>query len=181
MIETYRGTDFEFIPIYLPPPTTECVDNRVTGEERCSENFDEQVGSPEGSCDAGPVPNIILMSLDQCDQSEYGSCSPAYSVLQSYELTNLNLQQIFKYRINDPNSDGRIAACRWFAENLDVIKQSFIPRSYPRQRRDEVFYQPLIIVSMTLAVVSMLCIFFCAYAAKKLQKTKVMVSLYDYI
>ncbi len=177
LIETYRGTEYEFIPIHLPSPTTECEEHRVSEEERCSDNFTEQVGSPLGSCDAGPVSSVILTTLGECELDEVASCSPAYSALQSYELTNLNLQQIYKYRSNNPDSDGRLAVCRWFAENLDAFKQRVVPKTYPRQRRDEAYWQPLTYFSTSLALSCMITIFICAFLCKRFEKTKVMVSL----
>ncbi len=179
MIEKYRDTDYKFVPITLPPPTAECEEHRVLQEGRCPTNFTEQIGSPIGSCDAGPVPMVILTTLEDCELGEYASCSPAYSALWNYDLTNLNLQQIYKYRSNDSDHDGRHAVCRWLVENLDSVKQTIIPKTYPRQRRDKAFYQPLTYFTLVLAVLCMAVVLSCAITSKRYKETKVMVSVCD--
>ena len=129
-----------------------------------------------GSCDAGSVPTVVPMTLEQCDHGDFASCSPAYAALQSYQVTNYNFQQIYKYRNNDPNQDGRLAVCWWFAENLDEVRQTIVPHTYPRPRRVESFYRPLTYFSLTLVAVSLVCVMICALlTAKKYKKTKVMV------
>jgi len=177
LIEKYRGTDFEFVPIYLPPPTKECERHRVTADERCSENLEVQVGSPLGSCDAGLVPMVTPMTLEECDRGEVSaSCSPAFDALQSFELPTIDLQQIYQYRSEgDGNPDGRLSVCRWFAENLDAFKQTAVPRTYPRQPRGESFYRPLTYFSAALAAMCMIAVPVCALACKKYQRTKVMI------
>jgi len=174
LIEKYSGTEYEFTPIYLPPTTAECEENRVSAEQRCSENFEDQIGSPLGACQTGPGENVIVTTLKECEDDDDGICSPAYDTLQAYEFTNFNLQQIFQYRLNNPGQD-RLAVCMWFAENLEYIKEQFVPSTYPRKRRKEAFYQPYTYFTVALAALSIICVLACAFASKKFQKTKVMI------
>ena len=60
LINSYRGSEFEFVPVNLPPSSRECIDNLVTIEERCSDDYSVQVGSLEGACDTGPVDYFML-------------------------------------------------------------------------------------------------------------------------
>ncbi|KAL7551981.1 hypothetical protein ACHAWF_015202 [Thalassiosira exigua] len=172
LIESYRGTDYEFVSITLPAPTKECVANRPSKDERCSANFTEQVGAPEGACDAGPMPNSVLMTLEECERRD-GSCSPAFAALQSYELTNLDFQQIYQFSFEAPSNDRREAACRWFAENLDVIRETFIPRTYPRQPREE--RSRVTYATIAVSILAMVCVLLCAFGTKHHEKTKVMI------
>lgn len=150
----------------------------MSEKERCSDDLAEQVGSPAGSCDAGPVANLMAIALDACDHGD-AACSPAYAALQKYGISNLDLQQIYKYRIGDPGDrDGRRAACRWVVENLESLERAVVPKTYPRQRRDKAFVQPLTYFSTILAATSILSVVSCVFLTKKYKKAKVMVSRY---
>jgi len=176
LIETYRGTDYEFVPIHFPPATKECIDNLVSLDERCSADYAVQVGSPEGACDVGAVSNAMLSNVAQCDDTKDGTCSPAYEALKNYEISKLDIQQFYQYRDEDSNRDMRQAVCRWFGENLNTIKDTVVPRTYPRQPWDISFYQPLVVGSIVVASLAVICVMICAFSTKYFEKTKPMVS-----
>ena len=117
----------------------------------------------------------MLIALDPCDQNEFARCSPAHAALQSYKIKNIDLQQIYQYRNDHPEQDRREAVCKWFADNIDTIKDTFIPRTYPRQRLNKVFYQPFVYAALVIASLSLLCVLLCAMGSKYYEKEKVMV------
>jgi len=180
LIQSYRGSRAEFVPVILTPPTKECFDNRVNSKERCSANKTEQIGSSIGSCDHGINTYQMLTSvaLNVCDEIEEASCSPAYDAIRSFEISALDLEEIFGYwyqrNIDRWNYDGREAVCRWVAENLDTINQSMIPKKHPRQRRDAIFYQPMLYVTMGIGVLAVICVILCLILSLTYRKTKVM-------
>lgn len=169
-------SDYKLIPIQLPPPTSDCIKNLVTAEERCSDDYSVQIGSIEGACDVGAQNYVTLSTVAQCNGEEDGLCSPAYEAIKNYRLSQLSIQQFFKYRDEDPNRDMRSAVCRWFIENLDNIKATTVPNTYPRQPVDVLFYQPIVIGSIAIASFAVLLVITTGIAIRLFRKTRVMVS-----
>lgn len=145
LVEEYIGTDAEFHRVTLTPPTQVCVENRLSAEEKCSNDTSEQVGSALGACDytSEALTKVYASGL-------YGALhsnpnipveiqSPAYSVLQRYSITELQMAEIFGYwtrhpNFTDPAAIGatlRDATCDWVVDNLDYLRD-FVPRTYPR-------------------------------------------------
>ena len=53
--QSYMGLPAEMQAVQLPPPRQECVTNRVTPEQKCSNTpLEERVGDPRGACDSEP-------------------------------------------------------------------------------------------------------------------------------
>lgn len=180
MIEKYSGSEYEFVPITLPRATKTCINNLVTLDERCSADYEVQIGAPEGVCDVGAVKNVMLSTVEQCNDDNEGSCSPAYQALKNYELSQLDIQQFYQYRDEDPNNDMRHAVCRWFKENLDVIKDVVVPKSYPRVPQQTTFYsQPLVIGSITVSILSLISVIVSVFLTRYYKKTKPVVSTYS--
>ena len=176
LIEKYYDSDYELIPIQLPPPTSACINSLVTAEERCSDDYSVQVGSIEGACDVGAQKYVTLSHVAQCNDEKDDLCSPAYEAIKNYKLSELSIQQFFKYRDEDPNRDMRSAVCRWFNENLDNIKANVVPNTYPRQPIDTIFYQPIVIGSIATASFAVLCVIITGIAIHLFKKTRAMVS-----
>ena len=53
--QLHMGSPAEMQAVQLPPPRQECVTNRVTPEQKCSDTpLAERVGDPRGACDSEP-------------------------------------------------------------------------------------------------------------------------------
>ena len=74
--QLFRGTDAEMISVKLPSPTQQCIEHRVSAEDRCSEDFATRVGSPIGSCDR-PVQQLHKMIVTDVYDLTYDPSIPA--------------------------------------------------------------------------------------------------------
>ena len=140
---------------------------------RYSDNFTEQVGSAKGACGTALETNVMIMTLDPCSHDE-ADCSPAYAALQRYEISSLDMQQLYRGSID--NTDDRKAVCDWLVDNLDRFERTVVPQTYPRTMRQGSFYQHYTRATMFVAVLAIVLVLLCAFASKHYQKTKVMVS-----
>jgi hypothetical protein len=147
LYQTYIGTDAEFTHVILPPPTQECFDARVDPADRCNGDLQLQIGEAEGACDTAPqaLQKVIGKGLREISHQQGVNevlWSPALDAVMNYEISDLQLGQIFNYwlerGVDKWNYDPREATCRWVVENLDLI-QSFVPPSYPRVVVEEDF------------------------------------------
>jgi hypothetical protein len=163
LYQTFLGSDAELLRVSLPLPTQECVDSRIAPEDRCSEDFATSVGDPLGACDEPPHPlqKVIASSLYQLsndpDKPE-GIQSPAYEAVKAYQISDLQIGQIFDYffAINKNwEYDPREAVCEWVVENYDTIRE-FVPRTHPRvfQDANESEWESLQIVTLVLSLVA---------------------------
>lgn len=73
------------------------------------------------------------------------------------------------------NGDARAAVCQWFVENLDTIKESMVPKSFPRQLKNISFYQPLVIGSLVVSSLALVYVISVAVLTIHFKKTKPMV------
>ena len=142
----FVGTDAEFQKVILPPPTSECLEYKVSSiPDRCSDIFEERVGDPRAACDDLPVPlhKLITRSTYEAIYDESipeGIRSPAYDALKLFTLSDIQLSEIMDYWLNgaggnDDSDDPRLAICQWVDDNIDFIEQ-FIPSTYPRSLQD---------------------------------------------
>lgn len=126
MFQAFEGTDAEFVQVTLPTPTPECLDNRVTPEERCAADQDIRVGAEVGSC-AEPVitlQKLILRGLYDTDNPQ-AARSLAYQVLKYFSLTELQFGEIFNnwHSMSSP----REAVCQWAVDNIGSLNASVPP------------------------------------------------------
>lgn len=182
--EEYYDTDSELIPIVYPPPTQECMDGHTTREHRCNADILVEAGSPEGACGEPPQMLQKAMSTTVQQSSQNPSTpealwSPAYEALLKYQLTELQMNQIFKYwleRDTDKwNNDLRYATCRWAAENIDLV-ESFIPQTYPRviAEEDNISESPGYIVALAVSLLAVLVTLAAGVAIYHRRNKKVM-------
>ena len=138
MYLSFQGTDAEFIKVARPTPTQECIESRVSSEDRCNEDFEARVGAPEGVCDEPSryILKVITGSLYDViyDPSVPEAIrSPAYDVLDLFRISELQLGELFNYWYTKPTP--RDAVCQWAVENIEYLR-TFVPRSYPRVLRE---------------------------------------------
>lgn len=140
LYQEFLGTDAEFIKVTLPTRTQECLNSRRPLDDMCSEDEAIRIGEPEGICEesAKPLWKVIVGNLyDRINDPSIPIPirSPAYDVLQVFQISELQLGQIFDYRRIEATP--RDAVCRWVSENLDYL-QTFIPRDFPRIINDDI-------------------------------------------
>uniref|UniRef100_A0A7S0ATN0 G-protein coupled receptors family 3 profile domain-containing protein n=1 Tax=Minutocellus polymorphus TaxID=265543 RepID=A0A7S0ATN0_9STRA len=179
-LQSFHGTDYEFVPIVLPTPTQECIDNRATKEARCSSNLTEQYGLEVGACDSEQqnLKKAIVSNLYETTYKvDEELRSPAYDALKTFKMTELHIAEIFTNwydrNIDRDNFDPREATCRWIAENIDTLKAS-IPRSYPREQRpSNSFEAGYLYAAMAVGVFVALLLVVTTLLTYSLRKTKV--------
>ncbi|CAB9509326.1 Metabotropic glutamate receptor-like protein [Seminavis robusta] len=131
----FKGTDAEFTPVTMPNPSAECLAARPRQEDDCDANLATRRGdNPLGAC--GDPPEILQKTIsttvhDTARSRELPKAvhSPSYDVLKEYELSELQINEIFNKLQDFP--DHRQAVCEWASENMDYM-QELVPRTYPR-------------------------------------------------
>ena len=164
LYQQYIGTDYEFQKVQLPPPTQDCIENRVNPLDRCSADPMVRVGSALGSCDEAPhalfkVISTVLFDLSHDSEVSPSLHSPAYEAVKNFEISDLQLGKIFDLWFQSGNKlgnlDPRDAACQWVIDNFETV-ESWVPRSHPRviQNNDDIYREPIYYASVTLAIVA---------------------------
>ena len=172
------GTGAQFERVLLPPSTEECANSRVSPENRCSENPDDWIGDPLGSCDseAHSLQKLIVSNLYERTYSvEEASRSPGYDAVKSFTVSDLQIEQMFrawyKRNIDRWNYDPRDAVCNWVAENIDILR-SFVPRGYPRSINSRAYNESYLYAAIAFAaLVALLVISACATTYRYRLKT----------
>jgi hypothetical protein len=134
LYQEFLGTEFEFQRVQLPPPTSKCIEARLGDTDRCSDNFADRIGEPEGVCDEYPktldklLTGSLARYLKDTDIPE-GLQSPAYEALRFFTISDLQLNDLFQRWDTQPSPHEAI--CQWVVEHEPYIR-AFIPDSYPR-------------------------------------------------
>ena len=156
LVQEFVDTDAEFIRITMPPPSQLCADSRRPEKYQCSDNTTLRYGVEEGVCEesAKNLYKLVvgnLYDITYNDEIPEPIRSPAYDALRLFQLSELQLGQIFDYLhkssslphfLGEHNTNGtstsiarsitaRDAVCHWVIENLDIL-HTFVPRTYPR-------------------------------------------------
>jgi hypothetical protein len=143
LFEDYLGTDYEFTRVVLPPPTQACVDARVNPIVRCGEvTFEESTGNARGACDTAPqsLSKLLVGNLRETFRDPDVApeiWSPAYEVLQNYQLGELQMDVLFdswkKVGLDKWGYDPR--ACKWLGAggtwDCCVVLLTFFARANP--------------------------------------------------
>jgi 7 transmembrane sweet-taste receptor of 3 GCPR len=154
LYQQFAGTDAEFIRVSMPPPSQKCQEARRLETDQCNPDFNKRIGSPDGICEesAKNLYKLVVGNLYETDLVEDAIRSPAYEALELFQMTELQLGQIFDYQREEPTP--RHAVCRWIVQNMETFK-TFVPRSYPRLLRDESKSRdPLVSTALVLAIVA---------------------------
>mmetsp|Transcript_9803 Transcript_9803/g.21246 ORF Transcript_9803/g.21246 Transcript_9803/m.21246 type:complete len:1284 (+) Transcript_9803:172-4023(+) len=184
--QTYLGTDAEFTPVTLPPPTQECIDSRSEYRNRCEPDPDgmDHVGSsPLGACGNPPVTlykalSTVLQQWASDPHQPMALWNPAHEAILKYRLSSLHIGQIFQtwndLNIDKWGIDPRRATCQWVVDNFDLVK-SFVPDSQPRAIVDVLDrtenYAGLYYSALVIACLAMFCCLATAVVTY-LQRTK---------
>jgi len=141
LYQRFLGEDAELLHVQLRPPRQECVANRPSPEERCSEDYVDRVGDEVGSCDCEAHSLLKLLSSTLAKEATSrveAERSPAYEAIKSLTLSELQLGDMLDYwysrGIDEANFDPREATCRWTAENIEFLKL-FVPKTFPRRQK----------------------------------------------
>lgn len=178
LYEEYVGSDAEFTKVVLPPPTQNCLNNKVTGN-RCGLDLVAHRGKPEGACDAAPrfISSVISSALrDDNSGKPVELQSPAFETLSNFRITALHIGQIFEHwfssGIDKYNFDPRWATCQWVVDNIDHLK-SFVPVTHPRRVETESLKRhPLFISSLALSNIAICVLAAAALFTRVNRKTK---------
>lgn len=165
--QSYRGTDYEFLRVALQSTTKECIENRISGADRCSDNQTIRVGDPRGACDEEPQSIQKVLSARLLEDTRGTSMnralhSPAYDVLKAFTMSSLDIGEIFRYwQMMDHLGihSSREAVCQWWIDHEQRLR-SFIPPTFPRtlQTRDSFQKEPMDYASVVVALFSMVLV-----------------------
>ena len=161
LLQEFLGTDFEFQEILLPFPTQECASSRVSEEERCSDEFQIQLGVEEGSCDSEShsYQKLIVGNLwEETYSTPPAERSPAYDAIKNFRISDLQLNDMFTYwnarKTDKWGYDPHEAVCRWVVENVDDLRR-FVPRSYPRTvEASDGYHTPLLYSAIAVGLLA---------------------------
>mmetsp|Transcript_23303 Transcript_23303/g.41723 ORF Transcript_23303/g.41723 Transcript_23303/m.41723 type:complete len:532 (+) Transcript_23303:547-2142(+) len=160
------GTESELIRLTLPTATESCVEARVT-HDRCDENATplEKYGVKEGACDEKPIAlrNVVVGNLQtsiEQNKNLKAAMSPAYDLVDNFELTELQIYQLLRGRQKrgtDVNNsfDFRYATCKWLADNWDFVAR-LVPQSHPRTfTEDPLLTAPITVTALVISALAL--------------------------
>jgi 7 transmembrane sweet-taste receptor of 3 GCPR len=173
----FLGTEAAFQKVLMPPPTQQCINARIQLGDRCSPSLQTRVGDPTGSC-SDSVKSLKKLISGALYETIYDSNipeairSPAYDVLKRFQITELQLGDLFKYWQTLPSP--REAVCQWVSDNMTYMNNT-IPRSYPRvlEYHDQ---GSLMYISAALGAVAVLIVLYTAaavYGQRATQRAKI--------
>jgi ABC-type proline/glycine betaine transport system substrate-binding protein len=180
LIQDLVGTELEFQPILLPPPSQECVETRVTPEQRCSALLEDQAGLASGACDseAHSLHQIVVANLatQMVDSKSPAEINPAYQATKEFRITDLEMATIFRHWLERGTDrwgyDPHEAVCQFVADNLEDM-QRFVPRSFPREvRKVQTNWQLVNLVALAFGLFGCCLLVITAALVWKWQSTK---------
>jgi len=165
---TYQGTDAEFQIVGLPPPTQECVEARVTSEERCAMEATSRVGEAIGACaePSHPLYRAVTASLYEMSTNREipeAKLSPAFDVINALEISDLEINAMLAKWLNQGADkygyDPRNAVCEWVVDNFEAL-QAVLPKGYPRtiQQSKNGFNDLRFIATVVFAVMALMVV-----------------------
>lgn len=176
LYQEFLGTGAEFMRVALPPPTQDCARHRVPTVDRCHEEFERRVGDARGACEmeSHNLQKVISSSFALGEEEPIGIQSPAHQVLKSFSITELQINELFDYWIQDEDKDPRQAICNWVGNNLDYI-QDLIPKTYPRKLTVQSENSPLQTIALILGLVALAVVLVTIYLVYRKRHHRVMV------
>jgi hypothetical protein len=78
--------------VSLPPPTQECLESRISHSDKCSNDFQRQIGEAKGACAEAPEPlrKVLATGLYQNINSPSipeSKRSPGYEAIKLFEIS----------------------------------------------------------------------------------------------
>lgn len=170
----FKGSGSDLMPVLLPPPTQECLDNRIDILKRCDDSATEFdiYGDEKGACGR---PSIFTMKAAvgnmqlniQENKNPKSRMSPAYEVYDDFYITDLQVDEILTEwvdrGVDKYNFDLRFATCKWMADNLEYIVETVIPPDHPRIFVEPSNTSPLTIVTLVLSAIAIILTIFTAF------------------
>ena len=174
----FLGTDGELVQVQLPPATQECLDNRVAPSDGCmGEDLVSRVGeSWKGSCEEENSPLLKVVSAGLYRQTynpniQEANRSPGYDAVKNFRISSIQLESIFQFwrHFRDEaaaNGDSDIpagltprdAVCQFVVENLDLLRDTVIPQTYPRVVVDKDPWKVVNYVALGCAALAMISV-----------------------
>jgi len=156
LYQEFLNTDAAFMRVALPPPTQECSKNRISTEDRCSDDFLTRVGDSKGVCD-NEITNVqkVIASNLWNSSIDDGTQSPGYETLSRFAFSELQINEIFQYWLE--RDDPREAVCQWVVDNTDFVND-LIPNTYPRVLQEGKAINTLTVVAIVMASISILVV-----------------------
>ncbi|GKY94773.1 hypothetical protein MPSEU_000442500 [Mayamaea pseudoterrestris] len=157
LYQTYLGTDAEFLKVNLPPPTQECMQNRVLQEDQCSSNIKTRVGNASGACDEAAKPLLTITSTGFFNMI-YNPLipnplqSPAYDAVKGFQLSSTQLGEIFSYWFNA--RDAREGVCQWVVDNIEYARKLIPQTKFPRSIQKDPDWGTLQCVAFGLSILA---------------------------
>ena len=159
LFEEFFGTDYTFQEVSLPAPTSLCLANRPSFEEKCSDSLLVRRGDPAGSCASEPMGLVKLMAssfLHANDHLEEAEMSPAAELVKNFKASELDMNKIFntwgKIGVDQYGNDARTAVCNWVRENIEELKW-FVPAGFPRVISNKNRYEAWFVVFAQLCAI----------------------------
>jgi len=182
-LQSHIGTENELQKVLLTTPTQECLESRVSVEDKCSKDPSKWIGEFEGSCDnvAHSLNKLIVSNLYENGLKDDKTLdSPGYHTVKSISISDIELEQIFDSwnmtpGIDQDGYDPREAVCQWVAQNIPKLKEA-IPRTHPRTMRLSDYNQNYIYAAMVVGIVSMLLVTLCFISIWYYQEKEVIVN-----
>ena len=181
LYQSFLNTDSELMKVTLPPRTQQCIDSRVSIEDRCNPDPEVRRGSKDGACD-NTVQQLHKLIVSTLYPTLYnnptisdGQRSPAYDVVSLFTMTSEQLGSMFDlWQSSGGTSSGdgdededstnqivttpRDAVCEWVVQNMDLIVEKFIPRTYPRYYEAKNEFNVFMYISTILASVGIIMV-----------------------
>mmetsp|Transcript_56853 Transcript_56853/g.138406 ORF Transcript_56853/g.138406 Transcript_56853/m.138406 type:complete len:648 (-) Transcript_56853:367-2310(-) len=174
LYEEFAGSESAFTEVAFPEATQECVDARQ-GHSRCSAWPDRRAGDPRAFCEQPPVQlsKIYLKNLSNLGPVDIPVAiqSPAKKTLEKYTMSDLRMAEILSYVSS--HSGPREAVCEWVVDNLDMLKKTLLPDTYPRVVQEEAV-GPFVYVSGVIAGLAALLVTWTALAIRQRRTERVI-------
>ena len=179
-VEEFRGTRYQFQPIFLPESTHECNAARIQPEDRCSLDPVTRRGPKGGGCEdeAEALRTVVASSLrDLTYDTPEVDRSPGYQAILNLKVSKVDLNMMLQQWVAGGRSGftAREAVCEWVIDHQEDL-ELFIPRGYPRVVVDTATYSgPLLYVAIGCGGVAILYVLVAAFMVYKYSASKVFV------
>ncbi|CAJ1928735.1 unnamed protein product [Cylindrotheca closterium] len=167
--------------IQLPQPSLQCLANRPTLAERCSDNPVERRGNPLGACDQEytPLQRVMASSVNQMNALvPEVDRSPAVGMLTALQVSEFDIVDIIQKMLADGEdqieNNAREAVCDWVAGHIDELEE-IIPPNFPKRLTRVFEFGDLHYVAQAMAGLVGLSTLACIFLTYKYRETKTMI------
>jgi len=171
---------YNFTRVTLPNVTPECLESRITAEERCSSDVSVRRGNKVGSCDyvQRPVVKVVSSTLTHLTNVEpEATRSPGLVAVNSFVLNVQDMDSMLNHWINRGVDKGgydlRDAVCSWAYDHVDDLSR-YIPDGYTRVIVRSSFQSIFTRATAIIAALVCVAIGLTEFYTKKYRETKPM-------